>query len=101
MISSQKAPSAGAISAVKAQTKYVQQLREAHSAIKLIRLQQLLAMLAVSRSWLYDKLNPQSPRFDPSFPRPIKLGKSTVAFDLAAVEAWVQQCASQSQLICN
>lgn len=34
----------------------------------------------LSRSGIYERLNPKSPRFDPDFPRPIKLGARRIGF---------------------
>ncbi|MCE0939137.1 AlpA family transcriptional regulator [Pseudomonas kurunegalensis] len=36
-------------------------------------------MLSVSRSTLYDWLNPSSPRYDSEFPRPVRLSAKGVA----------------------
>ncbi len=47
--------------------------------IRVIRMRQLSALLSVSRSTLYDWLNPHSPRHDPSFPRPVRLSAKGVA----------------------
>lgn len=84
----------------KTEGRRVKQLREQH-AIRLIRMRQLTEMLAICRSSIYEKLNPKSPRFDPSFPRPIKLGQSTIAFEHSAVEQWLHQRIEQSQLSSN
>lgn len=43
------------------------------SGMRVIRMKRLSAILSVSRSTLYDWLNPGSPRYDPTFPRPIRL----------------------------
>ncbi len=34
----------------------------------------------LSRSGIYERLNRNSPRFDPDFPRPIKLGARRIGF---------------------
>ncbi|MFC5698374.1 helix-turn-helix transcriptional regulator [Pseudomonas sp. GCM10022186] len=38
-----------------------------------MRLRSLLKCLGVGRSTVYDRINPNSPRYDASFPRPIRL----------------------------
>ncbi|MGV8800805.1 helix-turn-helix transcriptional regulator [Pseudomonas aeruginosa] len=43
------------------------------SEVRVIRMKRLSELLSVSRSTLYDWLNPGSPRYDPAFPRPIRL----------------------------
>ncbi len=47
--------------------------------VRVIRMKQLSALLSVSRSTLYDWLNPSSPRHDPSFPRPVRLSAKGIA----------------------
>jgi prophage regulatory protein len=41
--------------------------------IKILRLKTLQERLGVGRSTVYDWMNPCSPRYNPTFPRPIKL----------------------------
>ena len=43
------------------------------SEMKVIRMKGLSELLSVSRSTLYDWLNPNSPRHDPTFPRSVRL----------------------------
>lgn len=43
------------------------------SEVKVIRMKGLSELLSVSRSTLYDWLNPSSPRHDAAFPKPIRL----------------------------
>ncbi|WP_245193997.1 helix-turn-helix transcriptional regulator [Aeromonas jandaei] len=56
---------------------------------RIIRLKELLQLIALSRATVYDRLNPKSKRFDPSFPRPIKLGAASVGWSLNEVMAWI------------
>jgi len=62
-----------------------------HSCVvdRVIRLKELLRLIALSRATVYDRLNPKSKRFDPSFPRPIKLGAASVGWSLNEVMAWI------------
>lgn len=46
---------------------------EGKSVNQLLRLKALKARLGVGRSTIYDWMNPCSPRYNPTFPRPIKL----------------------------
>lgn len=39
-----------------------------------IRLPEVLQILGISKSCLYDRLNPKSASYDPAMPRPFKLG---------------------------
>ena len=56
---------------------------------RVIRLQELLRLIALSRATVYERINPKSERFDPSFPRPIKLGAASVGWKLSEVMAWI------------
>lgn len=56
---------------------------------KILRLVQLLAMLGISKSTVYDKLNPNSPRYDATFPKPIQLGTSSVGWLEFEVISWI------------
>ncbi|WP_337235950.1 helix-turn-helix transcriptional regulator [Vibrio cholerae] len=38
---------------------------------------------------MYEKLNPRSKYYDPDFPKPIKLGASSVGWQYATVEKWL------------
>ena len=52
---------------------------------------QLEARLKLSRSTIYDKINPTSPRYDATFPTPIRLGNgSAVGWIEDEVESWLR-----------
>lgn len=42
------------------------------------------------RSTLYSMLNEKSPNFDPTFPRPIRLGKRSVGWLLVELQQWLE-----------
>jgi prophage regulatory protein len=65
--------------------------------LKIIRRKQLEERIALSRSAIYDKLTPTSPRFDPSFPRPINLGLNAVGWIESEVLDWLQARISASR----
>ncbi len=59
---------------------------------KIIRRRELEALIGLKTSAIYAKLkpNPKRPQeFDPTFPRPVKLGVRAVGWRLAEVEAWI------------
>ncbi|MFB0813873.1 helix-turn-helix transcriptional regulator [Aeromonas salmonicida] len=59
---------------------------------RIIRLPELLAMIASSRSTVYEKINEKSRRYDPSFPRPIRLScsaRSAIGWRLSEVQLWI------------
>lgn len=61
---------------------------------RIIRLPELLERTGLSKSTVYDRLDLRSPRHDPSFPRPQKLGItrcSAVGWSAEAVESWIKK----------
>ncbi|WOB84884.1 MULTISPECIES: helix-turn-helix transcriptional regulator [unclassified Providencia] len=57
--------------------------------IRILRMTELTVMLGISRSSIYEKLNPRSKYYDENFPKPIKLGASSVGWQYASVEKWL------------
>jgi prophage regulatory protein len=49
-------------------------------------------LLGISRSSLYERINPHSPRYEKSFPPLISLGDSSrrVGFILESLEVWIR-----------
>lgn len=69
---------------------------EAHPSV--IRLKQLSIRVGLSRSTIYDRINPRSSRYDATFPKPFKLGSFAVGWLEEDVSAWLHRCVSVS---CN
>lgn len=61
---------------------------------RILRLPQLIQFLGLSRSTVYDRLDMKSPRYDPTFPRKVKLGRSAVGWLEVEVLAWIAQQAA-------
>lgn len=55
------------------------------SSTILIRRKQVEAMTSLSRSRIYALMN------EGAFPKPVRLGTQSVAWPLAAVEAWINE----------
>lgn len=59
----------------------------------ILRRKQVQARTGLSRSTIYARLNPKSPTYDPTFPKPIDLGlgmkNPPVGWIEAEVEAWL------------
>src|SRR5689334_663269 len=51
-------------------------------ADKVLRFPAVRDKLGISRSSIYDRLNPRSPRYDPTFPRLVRLGPTARAVGL-------------------
>lgn len=60
------------------------------STTTILRRNVVEARTGLSRSTIYDKLSPLSPRFDASFPRPIHLGAHAVGWVESEIETWIQ-----------
>lgn len=62
--------------------------------LSLLRLPDLIALIGLSRSSIYARLNSNSPYFDPTFPKPISLclgSQGSVAWVASEAEAWIQR----------
>ncbi len=61
------------------------------TALTILRRRDLEARLKLSRSTIYDKINPDSPRYDATFPKQISLGNgSAVGWIEHEVESWLR-----------
>ncbi len=61
------------------------------TALTILRRRDLEGRLKLSRSTIYDKINPDSPRYDATFPKPIRLGNgSAVGWIESEVEIWLR-----------
>jgi prophage regulatory protein len=54
------------------------------------RRRSLETRLGLSRSTIYDKINPKSPRHDPTFPKPIRLGSGAVGWLAHEIDEWLR-----------
>jgi prophage regulatory protein len=58
-----------------------------HSAV--VRLKKVMKKTGLSRSSIYYKINPASKYFDHSFPKPIRLGASSIGWLESEIDAWL------------
>lgn len=58
---------------------------------RFIRVKELLKILSISRSTLYDWINPKSSRYDESFPKPIKIGNTMTVWISTMIEDWMDE----------
>ncbi len=56
----------------------------------ILRMQDLMALIKLSRSKIYDMLDEKSDGHDPDFPKPIKLGPRAVGWYDQEVLDWLQ-----------
>jgi prophage regulatory protein len=65
--------------------------------LRILRIFHLTKKIGLGRSAIYDRLDPQSPRHDPTFPQPINLGGRAVGFVEAEVDAWLASQINKSR----
>lgn len=61
-----------------------------HTKMRVLRLKQVQDRIGLSRSTIYDRLNVGSPRYDSTFPRPLKIGRSAVGWLEESVDDWIR-----------
>lgn len=59
------------------------------STVKVLRLTQLMRKIGVSRSTIYDWLNPKSSRYDANFPKQLRLGRQAVGWLESEIDEWL------------
>jgi prophage regulatory protein len=68
-------------------------------AYRILRLRQVILRVGLSRSTIYDRINPKSPRYDDSFPKPIKIGASAIGWIEASIIEWIESKIAQSKAL--
>lgn len=63
--------------------------RPSRASDRLLRLPEVFAKIGLSRSAIYDRLDPKSQRYDPSFPKPAQIGARAIAFSERELDAWI------------
>lgn len=61
-----------------------------HTQMRVLRLRQVQDRIGLSRSTIYDRMNVGSPRYDSTFPRPLKIGCSAVGWLEESVNDWIR-----------
>ena len=65
---------------------------------KLARRPKVEEIIDRKRTWINETLNPESNRYDPTFPKPFKIeGSQTNVWVLEEVEAWVDSKIAKSR----
>ena len=60
-----------------------------NESIKILRLPAVADISGLSKSSIYEFINPRSPRYDKDFPKPIKLGASAVGWFQHEIYEWL------------
>lgn len=58
-------------------------------ALRILRLREVMTRVGLSRSTIYDRMNKTSPRYDKTFPKPVKLGQSAIGWIESSVDHWI------------
>ncbi len=66
------------------------------SHAKVLRMKDLVSTCGLSRSTIYDKMDSKSRRYDPSFPKPLKLGLSAIGWIEQDILCWLESKKVQS-----
>ncbi|MGG1946819.1 AlpA family transcriptional regulator [Trinickia sp. NRRL B-1857] len=61
----------------------------AKSLSRILRLKRVREKTGISEASIYNKLNPCSKYYDPSFPKQIRLGAASVGWLESEVDAWI------------
>jgi prophage regulatory protein len=65
---------------------------------RILRLKQLTERIGLGRSTIYDRMDTQSPRYDSTFPKPIKLGAAAVGWIDSEITTWIEQRISAQEV---
>lgn len=58
--------------------------------VRILRINEVMAMLGISRSTIYDWMDVKSTRYDANFPKRIKLGQKSVGWVESQLVEWLQ-----------
>ncbi|MBM9889499.1 MULTISPECIES: helix-turn-helix transcriptional regulator [Deefgea] len=64
----------------------------AENSVRFLRIKELTQLIGMAKSTIYDRLDPKSKRYDPTFPVPIKLGAGVTVWASNEIEAWMKAC---------
>ena len=64
-------------------------MQKTNQTNRLIRLAELKTIVGLSRSAIYSRQDPDSPQYDPSFPKPVKIGSRAIAWSSESIDSWI------------
>jgi len=62
-----------------------------HHNKTILRFNQVCDLTGLARSTIYTRLNPKSPQYDPTFPKPSKFGPRLTVWNSAEIDAWIDR----------
>ncbi|EKN4209735.1 AlpA family transcriptional regulator [Yersinia ruckeri] len=66
-----------------------EQTNHSNEPLRILRMSELTTLLGISRSSIYEKLNPKSRYYDAEFPKPVRLGAASVGWRSTAIDEWI------------
>jgi prophage regulatory protein len=73
--------------------------RSEESDFLVLRLKRVVEVVGLSRSTIYDRINPKSPRYDDTFPQPIRLGGASVGWLYSDIKIWIESRVESSRAV--
>lgn len=64
--------------------------QRSQNELTILRLKQLERKIGLKRSSIYEKMNPKSDRYDPTFPVMVSLGERSVGWYQHEVDEWLK-----------
>jgi len=61
----------------------------------ILRFNQVCNLTGLARSTIYTRLDPDSPQYDPEFPKPAKLGPRLTVWNSAEIDVWIDKVLGQ------
>ena len=68
---------------------FLKKVGEKNMNAQIIKVPKVIELTQLSRTTLYDKMNPKSKRYDESFPRPIKLSLNAIGWFEQDIIDWL------------
>lgn len=72
-------------------------MAQLQAALIIIRRKQLETKIGLSRSAIYDRINPNSANYDPTFPKPVAIGARAVGWIESECDSWLAARVEQSR----
>ncbi len=64
----------------------------------ILRFNQVCELTGLARSTIYTRLNPKSPQYDPTLPKPSKFGPRLTVWNSEEIDAWIERALNQEGL---
>jgi len=65
-----------------------------NSSFNVLRLKRVMHKTGDGRSTIYNKTNPASKYYDPTYPKPIRLGANAVGWIESEIDVWIKSRAA-------